>query len=69
MKPDTPLPWGIEDTGSHLWVGPLRKDGSGKVSDIVFGVDIFGHTDASKAMHRKDVRFIVAACNEFGAHK
>ncbi len=69
MKPDTPLPWGIEDTGDHLWVGPLRRDGSGKVADIVFGVDILGHTLASKLAHRKDVRFIVAACNVMGADK
>ena len=66
-KPATAGPWGIEDTGSWLWIGPMRNRpdalGRDKIADIVFGIEIHGMTANAKAYHRKDARFIVAACN------
>lgn len=38
----TPGPWGVEETDTYFWVGPLRKDGSGKAAELVAGYNIEG---------------------------
>lgn len=61
-KPASAPAWGLEDNGSRIYVGALRRDG--KVDSIAFTVDIHGHTDNSKAAHRAECRMIVRAVNE-----
>ena len=68
-KPASSLPWGIEDTGSNLWIGPMRNRpdalGRDKIAEIVFSINIHGYTENAKAYHRRNARFIVTACNAF----
>lgn len=58
-------PWGIEDTGQNLWVGPLRVDG--KINEIVFHIPLAGLKAGSAARHRKSAKLIVAAVNAYKA--
>jgi len=67
QRASTPTPWGIEDTGSTLWIGPMRRDNSGKVAEIVFHIDIHGMTENAKADHRADAAQIVRAVNSHDA--
>lgn len=59
----TPTPWGIEDTGDNLWIGPLRKDGSGKIAVIVFHICMEGIPDEHKACDRANAAYIVSCVN------
>lgn len=63
MTPQTPEPWGIEDTGDDLWVGPMRKDGGGKIASIVFHICMEGILEESKARDRANAARIVACVN------
>ena len=57
----TPGPWIVEDTGTHLWIGPPRSDGSGKVADIVVSMDIAQFTPEARARAIANACLIAAA--------
>ena len=57
----TPGPWIVEDTGTHLWIGPPRSDGSGKVADIVVSMDIARFTPEARARAIANACLIAAA--------
>ena len=59
--PHTPGPWIVEDTGTHLWIGPPRSDGSGKVADIVVSMDIAQFTPEARARAIANACLIAAA--------
>ena len=59
--PHTPGPWIVEDTGTHLWIGPPRSDGSGKVADIVVSMDIARFTPEARARAIANACLIAAA--------
>lgn len=57
----TPEPWGIEETRTTLWVGPLRRDG--KVNTIVTDFDVNGLIEEAEARNRADAARIVECVN------
>lgn len=59
----TPTPWGIEETTNTLYVGPLRRDGSGKIAEIVYSEVLFGISDEAHARHMANAEAICAAMN------
>lgn len=61
----TPGPWGIEMTPTHIWVGPMRKDRSGKISAIVCDMDIENVTPEAAAQHLANAKHIVHCVNTF----
>jgi hypothetical protein len=64
----TPTPWGIEETTQTIYVGPLRRDGSGKIADIVCYFPIFAIKDEALKRHRANADLIVEAVNSHAAH-
>jgi hypothetical protein len=62
---NTPVPWGIEETDRFIWVGPLQRDGSGKVDEIVFGLDVEDFKPSALEKARANAALIVEAVNGF----
>lgn len=61
----TRRPWGIEWTAERAWIGPLRKDGSGKVSEIVTWFALGGLKPEYLEESMQNARLIVDAVNVF----
>lgn len=59
------LQWGIEDTGDHLWIGPMRHDGE-KVNEIVARYDLKELTPEAEKRYRQLANIIVQAVNQAG---
>jgi hypothetical protein len=58
--------WGIEWTDSRAWVGPMRKDGSGKVSEVIYSFYIGSLMKPEvDARNRGWARLIVNAVNAY----
>lgn len=53
---EAPEPWGVEETPTTLWVGPLRGDGSGKVARAVCSVSVEGLAPEALERARADAR-------------
>jgi hypothetical protein len=53
--------WGIEETETTLWIGPLRKDGSGKVAEIITYIDIEGIAPQYAEQYRQHAELIASA--------
>lgn len=70
QKEETPVAgvepqWGIEDTGDHLWIGPMRRDGS-KVNEIVADYDLRDLTPEAEKRYRQLANIIVNCVNQAG---
>lgn len=59
----SPRPWGLEITKTHIWLGPMRKDRSGKVSEIVCAFDIENITPSGVALHMANAKHIIECVN------
>lgn len=57
----TPGPWGIEQTESSNWIGRMRLDGSGKVSELVTSTDRAHLKPEALARNDANARLIAAA--------
>jgi hypothetical protein len=55
--------WGVEEMTHHIYVGPLRADGSGKLAEIAFSIPIFCITDAALKRHLANATMIAMAVN------
>lgn len=59
----SPLPWGVESTENHLWIGPMRADGM-KVNELVTAIDCHGEYKLPSRENRKaNAELIVTAVN------
>lgn len=56
----TPGPWGIEQTDTANWIGPMRPDGV-KIAEIVADTDRDGLTDEAMERNDANARLIAAA--------
>lgn len=62
-----PPPWGIERTEYANWIGPMRKDESGKVAEIVCSIDRHQLTPAALGRNDANADLIVRAVNSHEA--
>lgn len=63
----TPRPWGIEETSSRIYIGPMRSDGI-KVNEIALSIDIDGITKPeSLAARLANAALIVKCVNQSAA--
>lgn len=59
MNEQDNLNWGIEQTQTHNWIGPLRVDG--KVNEIVCHTDREGLTDEALARNDRNARLLASS--------
>jgi len=56
-------PWGVEDCGHSIWVGPMRADGF-KVDRVVYGVqDLMSHTPEARSRYRAEAYLVANSVN------
>lgn len=57
----TPGPWGVERTMTTNWIGPMRRNGDGKISIIVCDTDRDGLRAECINQNDCDAKFIAAS--------
>lgn len=65
LASDPMVVWGIEDTGNHLWVGPMRRDEI-KVAEVVCHFDLTDVKEEFIARYRSYANLIVQSINHAG---
>ena len=63
----TPGRWGVEQTPTTNWVGPMRRNNDGKISIIICHTDRYGLLPKSLERNDADAAFIASCAGNFEA--